>query len=98
MHASRALAVSAIAAAALGFAAPAATARDEPGTAVAAPGQRTFLPPDAVLGAGAAVRRGADGTSSGATPTDMAIGGSLVAAAIIAGGVLWWRGRSDDES
>jgi hypothetical protein len=34
----------------------------------------------------------------GATPTDMAIGGSLVAAAIIAGGVLWWRGRSDDES
>ena len=34
-------------------------------------------------------------SSSGATPTDMAIGGGLVAAALIGGGVFWMRRRSE---
>ena len=33
--------------------------------------------------------------SSGATPTDMAIGGGLVAAAVVAGGFFWLRRRSE---
>lgn len=41
-------------------------------------------------------RAGLGGSSStGATPTDMAIGGGLVAAAIIGGGVFWLRRRSE---
>jgi len=45
------------------------------------------------------VRGGADaGGSTGATPADMAIGGGLVAAAVICGGVFWLRGRSEDET
>ena len=36
-------------------------------------------------------------TSSGATPTDMAIGGGLVAAAVVAGGVFWLRRRSEKQ-
>ncbi|WP_406440490.1 hypothetical protein OHB14_16470 [Streptomyces sp. NBC_01613] len=35
--------------------------------------------------------------SSGATPTDMAIGGGLVAAAVVAGGVFWLRRRSEKQ-
>ncbi|MEV0642791.1 hypothetical protein AB0I77_49390 [Streptomyces sp. NPDC050619] len=34
-------------------------------------------------------------SSSGATPTDMAIGGGLVAVAAIGGGVFWMRRRSE---
>ncbi|MFE7168770.1 hypothetical protein [Streptomyces sp. NPDC057616] len=34
-------------------------------------------------------------SSSGATPTDMAIGGGLVAAAVVAGGFFWLRRRSE---
>jgi hypothetical protein len=42
------------------------------------------------------VRGGLGGSSStGATPTDMAIGGGLVAAAAVAGGVFWMRRRSE---
>lgn len=42
------------------------------------------------------VRGGLGGSSStGATPTDMAIGGGLVAAAAIGGGVFWMRRRSE---
>ncbi|WP_181139697.1 hypothetical protein [Streptomyces sp. Ru71] len=42
------------------------------------------------------VRGGLGGSSSsGATPTDMAIGGGLVAAAVIGGGVFWLRRRSE---
>ncbi|GGT23615.1 hypothetical protein [Streptomyces chromofuscus] len=42
------------------------------------------------------VRGGLGGSSStGATPTDMAIGGGLVAAAVIGGGVFWLRHRSE---
>jgi hypothetical protein len=42
------------------------------------------------------VRGGLGGSSSsGATPTDMAIGGGLVAAAVIGGGVFWMRRRSE---
>jgi hypothetical protein len=35
--------------------------------------------------------------SSGATPTDMAIGGGLVALALIGGGVFWMRRRSENK-
>ncbi|MFC8343195.1 hypothetical protein [Streptomyces sp. NPDC057280] len=43
-----------------------------------------------------AVRGGLGGSSSsGATPTDMAIGGGLVAAAVIGGGLFWMRRRSE---
>ncbi|GKQ39739.1 hypothetical protein [Streptomyces sp. A012304] len=42
------------------------------------------------------VRGGLGGsTSSGATPTDIAIGGGLVAAAVIGGGVFWMRRRAE---
>ena len=42
------------------------------------------------------VRGGLGGSSStGATPTDMAIGGGLVAAAVVGGGVFWMRRRSE---
>ncbi|MFE2297431.1 hypothetical protein ACFXAW_04460 [Streptomyces sp. NPDC059445] len=42
------------------------------------------------------VRGGLGGSSStGATPTDMAIGGGLVAAAAVGGGVFWMRRRSE---
>ncbi|MFJ5259923.1 hypothetical protein ACIQAC_05540 [Streptomyces sp. NPDC088387] len=42
------------------------------------------------------VRGGIGGsTSSGATPTDMAIGGGLVAAAVVGGGVFWMRRRAE---
>ena len=43
------------------------------------------------------VRGGLGGSSStGATPTDMAIGGGLVAAALVGGGVFWMRRRSEN--
>jgi hypothetical protein len=35
------------------------------------------------------------GSTSGATPTDMAIGGGLVAAALVGGGVFWMRRRAE---
>ncbi|MBT2676701.1 hypothetical protein J7E95_39145 [Streptomyces sp. ISL-14] len=42
------------------------------------------------------VRGGLGGSSStGATPTDMAIGGGLIAAAVIGGGVFWMRRRAE---
>ncbi|MFB8774692.1 hypothetical protein [Streptomyces broussonetiae] len=42
------------------------------------------------------VRGGIGGSStSGATPTDMAIGGGLVTAAVIGGGVFWMRRRAE---
>ncbi|MEU1854082.1 hypothetical protein ABZ499_33685 [Streptomyces sp. NPDC019990] len=42
------------------------------------------------------VRGGIGGSSTtGATPTDIAIGGSLVAAAAIGGGVFWMRRRAE---
>jgi hypothetical protein len=56
---------------------------------------RTLTRPAAftVLGG---VRGGIGGSSStGATPTDIAIGGGLVAAAVIGGGVFWMRRRSE---
>ena len=44
------------------------------------------------------VRGGLGGSSSsGATPTDIAIGGGLVAAAAIGGGVFWMRRRSESK-
>lgn len=42
------------------------------------------------------VRGGLGGSSSsGATPTDIAIGGGLVTAAVIGGGLFWMRRRSE---
>ncbi|MGC9543835.1 hypothetical protein [Streptomyces sp. UG1] len=42
------------------------------------------------------VRGGLGGsTSTGATPTDMAIGGGLIAVAVIGGGVFWMRRRAE---
>ncbi|MEU0243466.1 hypothetical protein ABZ192_03950 [Streptomyces sp. NPDC006235] len=42
------------------------------------------------------VRGGVGGSSTtGATPTDMAIGGGLVAAAVVGGGVFWMRRRAE---
>ncbi|MGA5275592.1 hypothetical protein ACPCKL_17680 [Streptomyces cellulosae] len=42
------------------------------------------------------VRGGIGGSSTtGATPTDMAIGGSLVAAAIVGSGFIWMRRRAE---
>lgn len=42
------------------------------------------------------VRGGLGGSSTtGATPTDMAIGGGLVLAALVGGGVFWMRRRSE---
>lgn len=42
------------------------------------------------------VRGGLGGSSStGATPTDMAIGGGLIAVAIVGGGVFWMRRRAE---
>jgi LPXTG-motif cell wall-anchored protein len=37
------------------------------------------------------------GSSSGATPTDMAIGGTLVGLALAGGGVFWLRRRSESK-
>ncbi|MEV1022800.1 hypothetical protein [Streptomyces sp. NPDC050264] len=45
------------------------------------------------------VRGGLGGASqTGATPTDMAIGGALVASALIGGGVFWLRRRSESRA
>ncbi|MEV4786901.1 hypothetical protein AB0K53_15855 [Streptomyces tuirus] len=42
------------------------------------------------------VRGGIGGsTTTGATPTDVAIGGGLVAAAVVGGGVFWMRRRAE---
>ncbi|MFE6287258.1 hypothetical protein [Streptomyces sp. NPDC057877] len=58
-------------------------------------GGRTLTRPAAFTVIGG-VRGGIGGSStSGATPTDMAIGGGLVAAAVIGGGVFWMRRRAE---
>ncbi|MGW3646125.1 hypothetical protein [Streptomyces sp. NPDC000878] len=55
---------------------------------------KTFTSVFTVIGG---VRGGLGGSSStGATPTDMAIGGGLVAAALVGGGVFWMRRRSEN--
>ncbi|MEH0416803.1 hypothetical protein [Streptomyces sp. B21-083] len=54
---------------------------------------KTFTSVFTVIGG---VQGGLGGSSSaGATPTDMAIGGGLVAAALVGGGVFWMRRRSE---
>jgi hypothetical protein len=58
-------------------------------------GGRTLTNPAAFTVIGG-VQGGLGGSSSsGATPTDMAIGGGLVAAALVGGGVFWMRRRSE---
>ncbi|MFD5073776.1 hypothetical protein [Streptomyces sp. NPDC058371] len=59
-------------------------------------GERRSLTRPAAFTVIGGVRGGLGGsTSSGATPTDMAIGGGLVAAAAVGGGVFWMRRRSE---
>ncbi|MBT2416491.1 hypothetical protein J7F01_27105 [Streptomyces sp. ISL-22] len=56
---------------------------------------RTLTNPNAFTVIGG-VRGGLGGSSStGATPTDMAIGGGLIAVAVIGGGVFWMRRRAE---
>ncbi|MFF6911202.1 hypothetical protein [Streptomyces sp. NPDC012466] len=56
---------------------------------------RTLTKPQAFTVIGG-VRGGLGGSSTtGATPTDMAIGGGLVAAAVVGGGVFWMRRRAE---
>lgn len=56
---------------------------------------RTLTKPQAFTVIGG-VRGGIGGSSTtGATPTDMAIGGGLVAAAVVGGGVFWMRRRAE---
>ncbi|MEV7735816.1 hypothetical protein ACIF85_03705 [Streptomyces sp. NPDC086033] len=58
-------------------------------------GNGTVINPTAFTVIGG-VRGGLGGSSStGATPTDMAIGGGLVALAVVGGGVFWMRRRSE---
>ncbi|MDX2543602.1 hypothetical protein ACOT81_41480 [Streptomyces sp. WI04-05B] len=55
--------------------------------------RKTFTSVFTVIGG---VQGGLGGSSSaGATPADMAIGGGLVAAALVGGGVFWMRRRSE---
>ena len=58
-------------------------------------GGRTLTNPAAFTVIGG-VQGGLGGSSSsGATPTDMAIGGGLVALAVVGGGVFWMRRRTE---
>lgn len=58
-------------------------------------GGRSLTNPNAFTVIGG-VRGGLGGSSStGATPTDMAIGGGLIAVAVIGGGVFWMRRRAE---
>jgi hypothetical protein len=99
MRTTRALAAGVVVAAAVGFAAPTAMARNEASVTVAVRGgqDQALTRPAAVSGA----VRGLDvagGNSTGATPTDMAIGGGLVVAAVIGGAVCWLCRRSEDDN
>ncbi|MFF1380939.1 hypothetical protein [Streptomyces sp. NPDC058308] len=60
-------------------------------------GGKTLTRPAAFTVIHGGVRGGLGGsTHSGATGTDMAIGGALVAAAVVGGGVFWMRRRSEN--
>lgn len=60
-------------------------------------GGKTLTKPDAFTVIHGGVRGGLGGSSSeGATSTDMAIGGALVAVALVGGGVFWMRRRSEN--
>ncbi|MEU6121596.1 hypothetical protein [Streptomyces sp. NPDC047123] len=60
-------------------------------------GGKTLTRPAAFTVIHGGVRGGLGGaTTSGATSTDMAIGGALVAAALVGGGVFWMRRRSEN--
>jgi hypothetical protein len=57
--------------------------------------RKTFTSVFTVIGG---VRGGLGGSSAtGATATDMAIGGALVTAAVVGGGVFWMRRRSENK-
>jgi len=60
---------------------------------------RTLTRPRAFTVIRGGVRGGLGGsTTTGATPTDMAIGGGLVAAAVVGGGVFWMRRRAESKA
>ncbi|MEV2212015.1 hypothetical protein AB0H86_11240 [Streptomyces sp. NPDC050997] len=58
---------------------------------------RTLMNPAAFTVIGGVQGGLGGGSSTGATPTDMAIGGGLVAAAVIGGGLYWMRRRSEKQ-
>jgi len=58
---------------------------------------RTLMNPAAFTVIGGVQGGLGGGSSTGATPTDMAIGGGLVAAAVIGGGLFWMRRRSEKQ-
>lgn len=61
-------------------------------------GGKTLTRPAAFTVIHGGVRGGFGGsTNSGATGTDMAIGGALVTAALVGGGVFWMRRRSENK-
>lgn len=60
-------------------------------------GSKSLTKPDAFTVIHGGVRGGLGGSSNaGATGTDMAIGGALVAVALVGGGVFWMRRRSEN--
>ncbi|MFI9600123.1 hypothetical protein ACIHCX_09625 [Streptomyces sp. NPDC052043] len=59
---------------------------------------RRMTQPSAFTVVGAVQGGVGGGTTTGATPTDMAIGGGLMAAGVVGGGVLWMRRRSGRRS
>ncbi|MEU7583217.1 hypothetical protein AB0B50_37210 [Streptomyces sp. NPDC041068] len=62
-------------------------------------GGKTLTRPAAFTVIHGGVRGGIGGSStSGATSTDMAIGGALVAAAVVGGGVFWMRRRAENRA
>ncbi len=62
-------------------------------------GGKTLMRPAAFTVIHGGVRGGFGGTSqSGASGTDIAIGGALVAAAVVGGGVFWMRRRSENRA
>ncbi|MZD08567.1 hypothetical protein GTW43_26315 [Streptomyces sp. SID5785] len=73
-----------------------------PGThaiTVTCTGASPVTKPDAFTVIGGGVRGGLGGSSeTGATRTDMAIGGGLVAVALVGGGVFWMRRRADNRA
>ncbi|MFD4628317.1 hypothetical protein ACFVYR_00225 [Streptomyces sp. NPDC058284] len=62
-------------------------------------GGKTLVRPAAFTVIHGGVRGGFGGsTNSGATGTDMAIGGALVTAALVGGGVFWMRRRAENRA
>jgi hypothetical protein len=92
MRSTRALAAAAVMVAAVGMAAPAASASTHHRSEITAMADVGVDGRAATSTAHGGVR---DGRRTGATHADMAIGGVLVASALIGGGVFWTRRRAE---